>query len=116
MVLLRLAKSYPFSRHGVPLFKTSDCDLMVQKVVEKRENIDWKRNIAFGTFGLFYLGGVQYMIYVPLFSRLFPSAAAFSAKTISRSSPTRRASATCSCRSSSTRWSTTRSCTSPSST
>ena len=84
MVLLRLAKSYPF-RFGMAysLFKTSGCDLMVQKVVEKRENIDWKRNIAFGTFGLFYLGGVQYMIYVPLFSRLFPSAAAFSAKTIS---------------------------------
>ena len=55
---------------------------MVQKVVEKRENIDWRRNIAFGSFGLFYLGGVQYMIYVPLFSRLFPTAGAFAAKTV----------------------------------
>ena len=55
---------------------------MVQKVVEKRENIDWRRNAAFGTFGLLYLGGVQYMLYVPVFSRLFPNAAAFAAKSV----------------------------------
>eukprot|EP00590_Aulacoseira_subarctica_P006161 CAMPEP_0172420532 /NCGR_PEP_ID=MMETSP1064-20121228/6896_1 /TAXON_ID=202472 /ORGANISM="Aulacoseira subarctica , Strain CCAP 1002/5" /LENGTH=409 /DNA_ID=CAMNT_0013160537 /DNA_START=220 /DNA_END=1446 /DNA_ORIENTATION=+ len=62
--------------------KTSFSDLLVQKVVERRENIDWKRNAAFATFGFFYLGGVQYMIYVPLFGRLFPNAAAFAAKPI----------------------------------
>ena len=28
------------------------------------------------------LGGVQYMIYVPFFSRLFPGAAAFAAKSL----------------------------------
>jgi len=55
---------------------------MVQKVVEKRDEIDWKRNIAFGSFGLFYLGGVQYMLYVPIFSRLFPKAAEFASKTV----------------------------------
>merc|ERR1719393_1094964 len=83
MVLLRLAKSYPF-RFGMAysLFKTSGCDLMVQKVVEKRETIDWKRNIAFGSFGLFYLGVVQYMLYVPIFGRLFPNAASFAGKSI----------------------------------
>lgn len=83
--ILRFAKSRPFLfGMGYSLIKTSGCDLMVQKVVEKRETIDWKRNMAFGTFGLLYLGGVQYVIYVPLFSRLFPNAAAFSAKTISQ--------------------------------
>ena len=39
-----------------------------------------RRTTAFGAFGLFYLGGVQYFIYVPLFTRLFPNAAAFAGK------------------------------------
>ena len=60
--------------------KTSASDLLVQKVVEGKKEIDWKRNAAFCTFGFFYLGGVQYAIYVPLFGRLFPNAAAFAAK------------------------------------
>ena len=33
--------------------KTSFSDLLVQKVVEQREKVDWKRNAAFATFGLF---------------------------------------------------------------
>lgn len=81
--IIRIAKNYPIRfGMGYSLFKTSGCDLMVQKVVEKREHIDWRRNAAFGTFGLLYLGGVQYMIYVPLFSRLFPNAASFAAKSV----------------------------------
>lgn len=63
-------------------FKTSFSDLLVQKVVEQREQVDWKRNAAFATFGFVYLGGVQYMIYVPFFSRIFPGAAAFAAKSL----------------------------------
>lgn len=62
--------------------KTSCSDLLVQKVVERREKIDWKRNGAFAAFGFIYLGGVQYALYVPIFGRLFPSAAAFAAKSI----------------------------------
>jgi hypothetical protein len=27
------------------------------------KDVDWRRNAAFGLFGLFYLGGVQYFIY-----------------------------------------------------
>jgi len=60
--------------------KTSFSDLLVQKVVEKRENIDWKRNLAFASFGFIYLGGVQYALYVPIFGRMFPQAARFAAK------------------------------------
>ena len=56
--------------------------VMVQKVVEKRKEIDWRRTTAFGTFGLFYLGGVQYALYVPIYQRLFPNAAAFAAKPV----------------------------------
>jgi hypothetical protein len=67
---------------GISTVKTSASDLLVQVVVEKKQEIDWKRNAAFATFGCFYLGGVQYAIYVPLFGRLFPNAAAFAAKPI----------------------------------
>ena len=81
--IMALARSRPLAfGMGYSLLKTAGCDLMVQKIVEKRENIDWKRNLAFGTFGFFYLGGIQYAIYVPLFSRLFPGAASFAAKSV----------------------------------
>ena len=62
--------------------KTSASDLLVQTVVEQKswQEIDWKRNAAFATFGFIYLGGVQYTLYVPIFGRLFPQAATFAAK------------------------------------
>ncbi|KAG8470809.1 hypothetical protein KFE25_009230 [Diacronema lutheri] len=82
--ILRLAKTSPFAFGFVYSgLKTSFCDLMVQKVVEKREEIDWRRNSAFAAFGFLYLGGVQYTLYVPIFARLFPNAASFAAKPIS---------------------------------
>lgn len=82
----RLAKipvKHPFA-FGVVIstVKTSVSDLIVQKVVQKREEIDWKRNLAFASFGCFYLGGVQYALYVPLFGRMFPNAASFAAKSL----------------------------------
>ena len=81
--ILHFAKTRPLAfGMGFSLVKTSGADLMVQKVLEQRETIDWKRNIAFGSFGLFYLGGVQYVLYVPIFSRLFPRAASFAAKSV----------------------------------
>jgi predicted amino acid-binding ACT domain protein len=65
-------------------FKTSFSDLLVQKVVERREKVDWKRNAAFAAFGFVYLGGVQYTLYVPVFGRLFPNAANFAAKPLAQ--------------------------------
>lgn len=67
---------------GISTVKTSASDLLVQTVVESRplSEIDWKRNAAFATFGCFYLGGVQYALYVPIFGRIFPNAASFAAK------------------------------------
>mmetsp|Transcript_24969 Transcript_24969/g.37349 ORF Transcript_24969/g.37349 Transcript_24969/m.37349 type:complete len:416 (-) Transcript_24969:61-1308(-) len=77
----RIPVQYPLS-FGVVIstVKTSASDLLVQKVVERRENIDWKRNGAFALFGCFYLGGFQYFLYVPVFGRIFPNAAKFAAK------------------------------------
>jgi hypothetical protein len=37
---------------------------------KKLEEVDWKRNASFGLFGMVYLGGLQYLIYVPLFGML----------------------------------------------
>mmetsp|Transcript_37198 Transcript_37198/g.81458 ORF Transcript_37198/g.81458 Transcript_37198/m.81458 type:complete len:428 (+) Transcript_37198:190-1473(+) len=67
---------------GISTFKTMFSDAVVQKVVEQKEELDWKRNLAFGAFGCFYLGGVQYALYVPVFGRLFPNAASFAAKSL----------------------------------
>ena len=75
-----IATKHPFA-FGVTIstVKTSFSDLLVQKVVEKRDEIDWRRNLVFASFGCMYLGGVQYVIYVPLFSKMFPNAARFAA-------------------------------------
>ena len=81
--LMRIPKSYPLAFGMVfSTFKTSFSDLLVQTTVEKRDEIDWRRNAAFASFGCFYLGGVQYLIYVPLFRRLFPSANTFPTLTL----------------------------------
>ena len=58
---------------GISCVKTSFSDYLVQKLVERKEKVDWKRNAAFAAFGFFYLGGVQYGIYVQLFGRMLPS-------------------------------------------
>lgn len=83
-LLQRLAavpRKYPFTFGAAfSCAKTSAADLMVQKFVERREEIDVPRNAAFAAFGLFYLGGVQYALYVPVFGRMFPRAAEFAAK------------------------------------
>ena len=74
----RIAHTHPIKfGMGFSCLKTSFSDWLVQSQVEKREHIDWRRNMTFAAFGFFYLGGVQYFLYVPVFSRLFPGAAAF---------------------------------------
>mmetsp|Transcript_13034 Transcript_13034/g.27440 ORF Transcript_13034/g.27440 Transcript_13034/m.27440 type:complete len:416 (-) Transcript_13034:143-1390(-) len=78
--LSRIAVKHPLGfGMGVSIVKTSASDLLVQTIVEQKKEIDWKRNCAFATFGCFYLGGVQYALYVPIFGRIFPNAAKFAA-------------------------------------
>lgn len=43
--------------------KTSAADAFAQKVLEGREELDWKRHATFCTFGFLYLGGFQYWLY-----------------------------------------------------
>lgn len=79
----KLAREHPFKFGCVfSCAKTSFSDWLVQVAIEKRERIDWKRNATFATFGLVYLGGVQYSLYVPIFSRIFPGAKAFASAPI----------------------------------
>lgn len=47
--------------------KTSAADLFAQKVLERKEEVDWRRHGMFVGFGLFYLGGFQYYLYNHLF-------------------------------------------------
>eukprot|EP00614_Pseudopedinella_elastica_P026599 CAMPEP_0172639392 /NCGR_PEP_ID=MMETSP1068-20121228/218313_1 /TAXON_ID=35684 /ORGANISM="Pseudopedinella elastica, Strain CCMP716" /LENGTH=81 /DNA_ID=CAMNT_0013452521 /DNA_START=18 /DNA_END=259 /DNA_ORIENTATION=+ len=70
--ILAFSKANPIAFGvGFSTVKTSGADLLVQMQFEKKkwEEVDWKRNSAFAMFGCFYLGGVQYLLYVPIFSR-----------------------------------------------
>lgn len=81
--LSRIGRKHPFV-FGVAMsaFKTSASDFFAQTFVEQREQVDLRRNAIFFTWGLLYLGGVQYFIYVHLFARRwFPDAMSFAAKT-----------------------------------
>lgn len=81
--LTAVPAKYPFYFGvGISCVKTSFSDYLVQKLVERKEKVDWKRNAAFAAFGFFYLGGVQYGIYVQLFGRMFPNAGKFASKPI----------------------------------
>jgi len=58
--------------------KTIAADVLVQKKLEGREDIDWDRSMVFLGFGLFQVGFVQYMIYSKFFPFIFPGAGTFS--------------------------------------
>ena len=62
--------------------KNVAADLLVQKWVEGSEEIDWRRLTLFLCFGLGQVGAVQYTLYCRLYSRWFPTAAVFAAKSI----------------------------------
>ncbi|KAF5841127.1 hypothetical protein DUNSADRAFT_14302 [Dunaliella salina] len=52
------------------VIKTSAADLIAQKVVERREEIDWRRQGLFAFFGFAYLGGFQYYLYNSFFASI----------------------------------------------
>ena len=88
--MLRGIRSFPL-RHpfafaiGVTTVKTGAADLFVQTYVEKRrrlEDIDWRRNLVFLSFGVTYMGAWQYLLFVKIMPRLVPGAEAFAAKSI----------------------------------
>jgi len=60
----------------VATVKTSLADMLVQGM-EGKDQIDYSRNAVFTAFGCFYLGAVQWFVYVTLFSRACPNAIRF---------------------------------------
>mmetsp|Transcript_26064 Transcript_26064/g.60218 ORF Transcript_26064/g.60218 Transcript_26064/m.60218 type:complete len:275 (-) Transcript_26064:48-872(-) len=75
--VMTFPKRKPFATNViVATVKTSLADIIVQ-LGEGKERIDYKRNAVFVGFGCFYLGVVQWFIYVTVFSRLCPHAVRF---------------------------------------
>lgn len=81
--LLAWPKRRPFEfQLIVATVKTSAADYLVQKHLEKKEKIDWRRNMVFTAFGGLYLGGFQWLIYVTAFRRWFPNMDKFAGQTL----------------------------------
>eukprot|EP01087_Luapelamoeba_hula_P010960 TRINITY_DN2932_c0_g1_i1.p1 TRINITY_DN2932_c0_g1~~TRINITY_DN2932_c0_g1_i1.p1 ORF type:complete len:276 (-),score=67.96 TRINITY_DN2932_c0_g1_i1:10-837(-) len=57
---------------AITVVKTSAADLIAQKVIERRERVDFKRNAIFTMFGFVYLGGFQFALYNHILPRMFP--------------------------------------------
>ena len=81
--LLSVPKRYPFV-FGVSTatMKTGGVDLLVQKYVEKVDEIDWMRFSVFTAFGFCFAGVWQYTLFVKVMPRLCPGAKAFIDKPI----------------------------------
>ena len=58
---------------GTCFLKGSASDAVAQKVVEERETLDLRRNLAFATFSGAYLGIGQHLIYNVAFTRILGS-------------------------------------------
>jgi len=59
--------------------KTVAADLTVQTVVEKKQlhEVDKRRTITFGLFGIGYLGGIQYAVFNKVLPAMWPRASNF---------------------------------------
>lgn len=53
--------------------KTCIADILVQRYIAGKETHDPKRTLVFGTFGFFYQGGFQYLIFSVLYEKLMPT-------------------------------------------
>lgn len=81
--LLNFPKRKPFQFQLIfATCKTAAADYLVQKHLEKKEKIDWRRNLVFTAFGGAYLGGFQWLIYVTAFRRWFPNMDKFAGQTL----------------------------------
>lgn len=78
-----IGRKHPFAFGAVvALAKTGVADLIVQKYVDRCDKIDKRRFTLFCLWGFLWLGGVQYFIYVKLYSLWFPNVRAFARKSI----------------------------------
>lgn len=76
--LSRLPKRHPFALAvGLTCCKTAAADIMTQRFIEGKEELDWRRTAIFAAFGTCYLGAFQYALLTKLVPRLLPGVAAF---------------------------------------
>ena len=79
--IIEFPKKHPlFFSVSFTSFKTGLADYLVQTYIEKEDEFDWKRNLAFWVFGAWFLGAAQYGVYVKVFGSMFPHAEKFAAK------------------------------------
>jgi len=89
--LSRLPKRHPFALAvGLTCCKTAAADIMTQRFIEGKEELDWRRTAIFAAFGTCYLGAFQYALLTKLVPRLLPGVAAFIDKPV-RAPPVRAA-------------------------
>jgi hypothetical protein len=60
--------------------KTAAADVMVQKLVEQKEELDYRRTGIFAVFGMTYCGAWQYALFSKFMPWAFPTAASFVTK------------------------------------
>mmetsp|Transcript_7884 Transcript_7884/g.10196 ORF Transcript_7884/g.10196 Transcript_7884/m.10196 type:complete len:211 (-) Transcript_7884:196-828(-) len=79
--VLHIPQNHPFI-FGVSTatIKTGGVDYLVQKHVEKKDEIEWRRVAVFTTFGFLYTGSWQYLLFVKIMPKYCPNSAAFIAK------------------------------------
>ena len=76
--MLARLRAHPFTLSLVTATtKTAAADALTQRYLEQQPEIDQRRLALFTGFGFWYLGGVQYFLYVRCFARWFPHATAF---------------------------------------
>lgn len=81
--MLSVAKAHPLAvGSGVAGLKAAAVDMLVQRHVEGRESIDWRRTAAFSSFGFLFSGVWQYTLFVKVMPRLCPLAESFAAKPV----------------------------------
>jgi hypothetical protein len=66
----------------VTAVKTGGVDLVIQKFVEGKEKIDWKRNATFLAFGVSFQGIWQFYLFNRVMPRITPDAFKFAAKSV----------------------------------
>ena len=72
------ARAHPFAvGASAATLKAATADVMIQKCVEKRDEIDVKRVAVFTTFCFGFTGCWQYYLYNRIMPRLFPNVDAF---------------------------------------
>ena len=83
--LTAFARRHPFATAvTVGSVNAGAADFAVQRFVEKKEHVDWRRVSTFFTFGFCFCGMWEFTFFVKIMPRLFPGAERFAALPLAR--------------------------------